>query len=185
MIVIVHGGPFSASPYQMFLAGRHYYLQAGYNLLIINYRGSIGYGKQLMHSLLGQIGVNDVHDCGELTLKAISHFSDRIDENKVGLTGGSHGGFLTGWLTGHPKYKDIWRASVTRNAVYDMNYMNAQTDIPDWIHACVFGEQIDLAQITKEQVATIYERSPISVVHNVQCPSCIMIGDVDLRVPPA
>lgn len=125
-------------------------MQMGYNLLIINYRGSIGYGRDTMNSLLGQIGINDVYDCGELTLKAISTFEDRIDANKIGLTGGSHGGFLTGWLSGHPKYKDIWAASVVRNAVFDMNYMNACTDIPDWIFACVFGQELDQSALTKE-----------------------------------
>lgn len=71
MIVIVHGGPFGASPYQMFLTARQYLLAQGYCLLIINFRGSIGYGGNMMSSLLGQIGVYDVEDCGNLTIKAL------------------------------------------------------------------------------------------------------------------
>merc|ERR1740123_2737165 len=96
-----------------------------------------------MDSLLGTIGVNDVEDCGELTLLAMKKFEDQIDSAKIGLTGGSHGGFLTGWLSGHPKYRDIWAASCVRNAVFDMNYMLSCTDIPDWIMACVFNEDLD------------------------------------------
>lgn len=107
-----------------------------------------------------------------------------VDPKKVAVTGGSHGGYLTGWLTGHPKYKDLWACSAVRNAVLDMNYMNASTDIPDWIQACVFNEPLDQSCLTTEQVKMIHERSPISVVHNVKAPMLIMVGEVDLRVPP-
>jgi len=92
-----------------------------------------------MDSLLGKIGINDVKDCGDLTLKALKDHAHVIDATKVVLTGGSHGGFLAGWLSGHPDYKEIWAASAVRNAVFDMNYMSAATDIPDWIAACVFN----------------------------------------------
>lgn len=118
-------------------------LAQGYSLLIINFRGSIGYGKNTMDSLLGQCGVNDVEDCGELTLKALKQFESIVDPAKVAVTGGSHGGFLTAWLCGHPTYKDLWACSAMRNAVLDMNYMNASTDIPDWIAACIFNKDLD------------------------------------------
>ena len=117
-----------------------------------------------MNSLLGNIGFNDVEDCGELTKLAIQKFSHIIDPLKIGLTGGSHGGYLTGWLIGHPTYKDIWAAAAVRNAVFDLNYMNASTDIPDWIYACVFNKELDQSVLTIEQVKKIYERSPVSVV---------------------
>jgi acylaminoacyl-peptidase len=111
-------------------------LMQGYCILAINYRGSTGYGEDSMNSLLGTIGVNDVEDCGELTLSALDKYSDVIDPARVGVEGGSHGGFLTGWLTGHPKYKHIWSAACLWNAVLNMSYMLAATDIPDWISGC-------------------------------------------------
>lgn len=43
----------------------------GYCLLIVNYRGSTGYGKDFLDSLPGHIGSRDVEDCGDLTLKAV------------------------------------------------------------------------------------------------------------------
>jgi acylaminoacyl-peptidase len=184
MVVIIHGGPFAASPYHMFLQMRQYLLAQGFCLLIVNYRGSLGYGADLMNTLLGNIGINDVDDCGRLTQLALSEFSDVVDPKKVALFGGSHGGFLTAWLAGHPKWCDMWACGVMRNAVLDMNYMSASTDIPDWIHACVFNKPLDQSTLTQEQVETIYQRSPISVVHNVKAPLLIQVGDVDLRVPP-
>jgi len=71
MLLIIHGGPFSASPYHMFLAGRQTLLLQGFCLLIVNFRGSIGYGEDSLNSLLGTIGVNDAQDCGNLTKKAL------------------------------------------------------------------------------------------------------------------
>ena len=66
------------------------------------------------------------------------------------MTGGSHGGFMTGWLCGHPDYKDLWAAAACRNAVFDMNYMSAATDIPDWIQACVFNKALDQSVLTSQ-----------------------------------
>lgn len=168
----------------MFLGSRHFLLAQGYCLLIVNFSGSIGYGRNMMNSLLGEIGVLDVKDCGDLTKMALHQFADVVDPSKVGLTGGSHGGFLTGWLLGHPAYRDLWAVAAVRNAVFDMNYMLSATDIPDWIAACVFNKELDLSQTSPEDVKTIHERSPISVVQNVKAPLLILVGEVDLRVPP-
>ena len=71
MLLLIHGGPFSQSPYQMFLAGRQLLLMQGFCLLIVNYRGSIGFGEASQNTLLGNIGDNDVADCGNLTKKAL------------------------------------------------------------------------------------------------------------------
>lgn len=71
LITIIHGGPFSASPQDMFLIQRNFLILQGYCLLIVNYRGTIGFGKDFLDSLLGHIGERDVEDCGDLTKKAV------------------------------------------------------------------------------------------------------------------
>ena len=137
-----------------------------------------------MNSLLGQIGIIDVEDCAELTKLAISKFPKVIDPKKIAAYGGSHGGFLSAWLIGHPKYKDLWATACIRNPVLDMNYMRSATDIPDWIDACVLNRKINLANVSTEDVKLIHDRSPISVVNNVTVPTLFLIGENDLRVPP-
>ena len=107
-----------------------------------------------------------------------------IDPKKVGVTGGSHGGFLTGHLIGHEEFKDIWGAAAVRNPVLDLSYMLSATDIPDWIYACGKNEEINFAAPTSEDRTLFFERSPISQVHNVKTPALFLIGDGDLRVPP-
>jgi len=101
-----------------------------------------------MDSLLGKIGINDVEDCAELTKLAINKFPTVIDPKRIAAYGGSHGGFLSAWLIGHPQYKDLWATACIRNPVLDMNYMRSATDIPDWIDACVFNRKLDLANVS-------------------------------------
>ncbi len=71
MIVIIHGGPFGASSFDMFTFLRAFFLMQGYTLLILNYRGSTGYGESFLNELLGEIGKKDVEDCIGLIKKAL------------------------------------------------------------------------------------------------------------------
>lgn len=139
-------------------------MMQGFTLLIVNFRGSIGFGEDNLNSLLGTIGVNDVEDCGNLTKLALEQFSDTIDPARLGVFGGSHGGFLTGHMIGHPEYKDMWKAASLWNPVLDMTYMVNSTDIPDWIFACCGSEEINFSTMTVEQKVNFFNRSPMAYV---------------------
>ena len=171
MLLVIHGGPFSASPYHLFLAGRHTLLMQGFCLLIVNYRGSIGYGEDCLNTLLGTIGENDAQDCGNLTKKALEQFSDIIDPERLGVFGGSHGGFLTGHMIGQPEFKDMWKAASLWNPVLDMTYMVNSTDIPDWIFACCGVEELDFNALTPERKVNFFNRSPMAYMQNVTTPA--------------
>eukprot|EP00347_Sterkiella_histriomuscorum_P007160 403350033 len=183
MIVILHGGPFGCSPQDMFLQMRTYFVLQGYQLLIVNYRGSTGYGEDFLNSLLGHIGERDIEDQGNLTKMALEKFADKIDLDRVGVYGGSHGGFSTGWQIGHPEFKHLYKAAVLWNPVLNMSYMYAATDIPDWIYACCLNKDLSY-QVTAEDNTVFFNRSPVSVAKNVTTPSLILIGQQDKRVPP-
>ena len=183
MYIIIHGGPFSRAPQDMFLQMRTFLLLQGYTLLVLNYRGSTGYGETFLNELLGHIGDKDVHDCGQLIKLAMDKFADIVDPAKVGVYGGSHGGFLTGWLIGHPDYKDLFKAACLWNPVINMSFMNSSTDIPDWIYACCFNRDNNY-QITAEENQVLFAKSPISVAKNVKTPALMIMGGSDKRVPP-
>lgn len=89
---------------------------------------------------------------------------------------------MTGWVCGHPVYKDIWKSGITWNGVMNMCEMHDSTDIPDWLFACTKGAKVDWP-LTAEDNALFYQRSPISVARNVKVPMLHIIGAKDARVP--
>lgn len=92
---------------------------------------------------------------------------------------------MTGWLVGHPEFKDLWAAAGLWNAVLDMTYMVQSTDIPDWIFACCQNKELEnFGAITVEDNKEFFLKSPISVIKNVRTPCIILVGDSDKRVPP-
>ena len=113
--------------------------------MIINYRGSTGYGEDFFNALISNVGVTDVDDCGHLIQKTLTEFPNEIDSKRVSVYGGSHGGFLIGHLIGHPEFKELFKAAAVRNPVLDFNYMLASTDIPDWIYGCCLNRDMDFA----------------------------------------
>lgn len=108
-----------------------------------------------------------------------------MDPKRVCVEGGSHGGFMAGWLIGHPEFKDMWAAAGIWNGVLDMSYMVQSTDIPDWIFACCSNKELDdFSILTADDNRTFFEKSPISQIRNVKTPALILVGDSDKRVPP-
>mmetsp|Transcript_26546 Transcript_26546/g.18829 ORF Transcript_26546/g.18829 Transcript_26546/m.18829 type:complete len:93 (+) Transcript_26546:1354-1632(+) len=90
---------------------------------------------------------------------ALEKHADILDKNKVCVEGGSHGGFLTAWLIGHPKYKHLWRAAVLWNAVLNMSYSIISSDIPDWVVACCQNKELTYG-ISAEDNTDFFNRSP-------------------------
>lgn len=101
----------------------------GYALLLVNFRGSIGAGQKSVEYLLGRVGKSDVSDCVLATKQALDKFC-WLDNNRIVLVGGSHGGFLVTHLSG--QYPDMFKAVVARNPVIDIASMSITSDIPDW-----------------------------------------------------
>ena len=185
MIVLPHGGPHSISstifmPEWAFLCG-----QAGYALLLVNYRGSVGFSQAAVENLPSHVGDLDVKD----VVNAVKHLADSglVDPDRLGVCGGSHGGFLTGHCIG--QYPDLFKAACMRNPVTNIASMVTATDIPDWcfIEVCGLGtyDWSKFVGPTKEQIAEMYEKSPIAHSHKVKTPTLVAIGLKDLRVPPS
>ena len=186
MIVLPHGGPHSVSTASFvpelggFLCG-----QAGYALLMVNYRGSIGFGQSAVEDLPSRIGDLDVLD----VVHAVNHIAKagQVDPQRLAICGGSHGGFLTGHCIG--QFPDLFKAACMRNPVTNIASMITSTDIPDWcaIEACGLG-QYDWNQFTgpsAEQLTEMYTKSPIAHAKNVKTPTLVALGTNDLRVPPS
>ncbi|KAL4526114.1 hypothetical protein Ndes2526B_g01069 [Nannochloris sp. 'desiccata'] len=181
-VLTPHGGPHTAYPAQYFMP-LSFLVASGYCVILVNYRGSTGFGESALQSLPGSIGTNDVADCMAALTAAIGH--GWADSTKVAAVGGSHGGFLSSHLVGqHP---DAFCAAVLRNPVCNISLMVHLSDIPDWCFIECYGSEKGREKAgsgpAAEDIEKMYQMSPISHVDKVKAPVLMMLGAVDRRVP--
>ncbi|XP_069141324.1 acylamino-acid-releasing enzyme-like isoform X1 [Argopecten irradians] len=179
LIVFPHGGPHSVftTSFMRYTAG---FSTCGFAVLMVNYRGSFGFGENNLRSLPGRIGDQDVKDVQAAAESVVQ--SGRVDGNKVAVFGGSHGGFLTTHLIG--QYPEFYKAGTCRNPVTNLTNMIGVTDIPDWVMVeC--GLPFDHTVVPNaEQLSQMFNKSPIAHIDKVKAPLQIMLGLNDRRVPP-
>jgi len=180
LIVWPHGGPHSTIT-ETFNRTAAYFCMAGFNVLFVNYRGSLGFSDEFTRVLLGNVGDMDVKDCVMAVEKCREVFPN-ISKDKIFLMGGSHGGFLVTHLAG--QYPDMFKGVVARNPVTNIASMCEVTDIPDWTYN-ESGLNYTWLNPEPDMYQEMYARSPIAHCRNIKAPVLLMIGKNDLRVPPS
>ncbi|CAB1449242.1 unnamed protein product [Pleuronectes platessa] len=180
LVVFIHGGPHSQFPaeWNCTTAGL---VKLGFAVLMVNYRGSTGFGQDSILSLIGHIGSQDVKDVQRAVLTALQ--SDlTLDPKRLAVIGGSHGGFLSCHLVG--QYPEFYRACAARNPVINAATLLGTSDIVDWRYTSV-GIQYSYDQIpTAEALALMLEKSPITHAAQIKAPVLLMLGGRDRRVSP-
>ncbi|XP_021265632.1 acylamino-acid-releasing enzyme-like isoform X1 [Numida meleagris] len=179
LVVMPHGGP-----HTVFSAGWMLYpatlCRLGFAVLLVNYRGSLGFGQDSVDSLPGNVGTQDVQDvqlCVERVLQ-----EELLDASQVALVGGSHGGFLACHLIG--QFPDTYRACVVRNPVVNIASMLTITDIPDWCLTEMGMPYVPNALPDPAHLTVMLQKSPMSYINQVRTPVLLMLGEDDRRVPP-
>ncbi|XP_076293755.1 acylamino-acid-releasing enzyme isoform X1 [Lasioglossum baleicum] len=199
LIISPHGGPHSNYANQ-FAMDHYLFVLSGFAMVQVNYRGSTGMGSKNVEYLLGKAGDADVKDCITATLEALRKYP-WLNPDQIGLTGGSHGGFLVAHLSG--QYPDLYKVVVARNPVIDIAAMFTISDIPDcrtalskeekikfhYDECCTetnypFDESKQVAEDGQvEMLVKMFTCSPIIHVGKVKAPTLLCLGTNDLRVP--
>ncbi|XP_042195485.1 acylamino-acid-releasing enzyme [Callorhinchus milii] len=180
LVVSPHGGPHSVFTAEWMLYPIAL-CKLGFAVLLVNYRGSSGFGQDNIYSLLGRIGSQDVKDV-QYSVEQVLKMK-LADPSKVFVTGGSHGGFLASHLVG--QYPNFYKACATLNPVINIVSMLATTDIPDWC-TVEAGFNYTVGQIpTPPILEAMLKKSPISHASQIKTPLLILLGEKDKRVPPS
>ncbi len=171
MILQIHGGPHGMYANHMM---HEFQLMAarGYVVVYCNPRGSSGYGEAFTtytHKAWGEKDMPDV-------MAAVEHVISQgyVDENRLGITGGSYGGYMTLWMIGHT---DRFKAAVTQRCVSNLHSFYGTSDI-----GFTFGEY-EFGGTPWEQRELLMKYSPISYVENMTTPLLIVHSEQDFRCP--
>ncbi|XP_049609546.1 S9 family peptidase [Syngnathus scovelli] len=180
LVVFIHGGPNSqfAAEWNTTTAGL---VSLGFAVLMVNYRGSTGFGQDNILSLIGHIGSQDVKDVQRAVLAALQSHTT-LDPNRVAVIGGSHGGFLSCHLVA--QYPEFYRACIARNPVINAATLLGTSDIVDWRYTCVGSHYSYNQTPTAEALAAMLAQSPIIHVAQIKAPVLLMLGGKDRRVSP-
>jgi dipeptidyl aminopeptidase/acylaminoacyl peptidase len=135
-ILEIHGGPLVQ--YGNYFMHEFYYLAAhGYVVYFCNPRGSQGYGEEHAKAISNNWGTADYEDL--MAWADLVGKKPYIDRERMGVTGGSYGGYMTNWIIAHT---DRFKAAVTQRCVSNLISMWGSSDF-NWVFQEVFGENTD------------------------------------------
>ena len=170
-LVYIHGGPHAMYGAENLFFEYQVLAAAGYCVIYPNPRGSKGYGEAWTKALKGNWAVPAMQD----VMAGIDH-AIRLkwaDPDKLGIIGGSYGGYLTGWIIGQT---NRFKAAIPERGVYDLVSMAGTTDFP-WRDKDYFDAT------TTSDTAVYREQSPLTYADSVVTPTMIIHSEGDLRCP--
>ena len=171
LILEIHGGPHA-------MYGNSYFNEfqilaaQGFAVLYTNPRGSHGYGQTFVDAVRGDYGGNDYRDLMAAVDYALVHF-DFIDQARLGVTGGSYGGFMTNWIVGHTKR---FKAAVTQRSIANWISFYGVSDIGYY-----FTDWQIFAGL--EDIDKLWHHSPLKYVSAIETPLLILHAENDYRCP--
>ncbi|WP_435843841.1 S9 family peptidase [Streptomyces fructofermentans] len=169
----IHGGP-TWHDSDSFAAGPAAWVDHGYAVVRVNYRGSTGYGREWTDALKHRVGLIELEDIAAVREWAVS--SGLADPDRLILTGGSWGGYLT--LLGLGMQPEAWALGIAAVPVAD--YVTAYHDEMEALKAM----DRTLLGGTPEEVPERFEASsPLTYVDAVKAPVYISAGVNDPRCP--
>ena len=175
-VLLIHGGPqgawldqwHSRWNYQMFAAN-------GFALVIVNPRGSTGYGQRFVDDVSKGWGGKVYTDLMNGLDAALARYA-WMDRSRLGAAGGSFGGYMVDWIAGH---STRFKALVSHAGPFNLENMNTATEelwFPEWEYGGDFWNPVAM----REQYR-VY--SPHLYAKNFKTPTLVTGGELDFRVP--
>jgi dipeptidyl aminopeptidase/acylaminoacyl peptidase len=175
-VLTIHGGPFTQYG-TGFFDEVQVYAGGGYVVLYSNPRGGSGYSEEHGRAIRGPLndagpgwGTRDYEDVTAVVDTALEKF-DFIDPERLGVIGGSYGGFMTSWIIGHT---NRFKAAVSERAVNNLVSMFGSSDL-FWVFERQFGGPM------WENIDAYLERSPSTYAQQIETPVLVLHSEQDLR----
>ncbi|MUK01103.1 alpha/beta fold hydrolase [Vibrio cholerae] len=168
VLLVIHGGPFASYGWGYFDEAQ-VYAAAGYAVLLCNPRGAAGYGQAHGRVIKEAMGTVDLDDVLAYLDGALAEF-DVMDDERLGVMGGSYGGYLTAWTIAHDHR---FRAAIVERGYLDPPSFVGSSDI-GWF----FSEEY-----TGTDPALVEEQNPFAKIGDVRTPAFVIHSEEDLRCP--
>jgi dipeptidyl aminopeptidase/acylaminoacyl peptidase len=167
LILSIHGGPHGMFGWA-FNPTFQVYAARGYAVLFLNPRGSTGYGQRFSDGTLNEWGGGDYRDLMAGVDDVLRRYS-WIDGDRLGVTGGSYGGFMTNWIiTQTPRF----RAAVAAASVSNLISFYSTSLYQDLVHAEFNGFPWDNYDL-------LWQWSPLRYARQAQTPTMFIHGELD------
>jgi len=170
-ILEIHGGP-QVQYGNFFMHEFYYFASKGYVVYFCNPRGGRGYGEEHTKAIRGAWGSADYDDlmCWTDYVEKLPY----IDKERMGVTGGSYGGYMTVWIIGHTQR---FKAAVSQRCVSNFLSMWGSSDF-NW----AFQHELCARQPFFD-FEKFWKMSPIAYIGNAKTPTKVIHNEFDLRCP--
>ncbi len=168
-VLEIHGGPKTASG-SVFFHEYQCLASDGYFVLYSNPRGSDGRGEAYA-DITEVFGKDDFDDLMEFTDEALKRYPE-IDAAKIGICGGSYGGFMCNWMVGHT---NRYAAAVSQRSISNYLTKCLYTDIG------YYANRLQMGAYPWEDFHKVWEMSPLSAAANARTPLLLLQSDEDYR----
>jgi dipeptidyl aminopeptidase/acylaminoacyl peptidase len=168
VLLNIHGGPFAQYGWGLFDEAQ-VYAGAGYAVVMCNPRGSAGYGRTHGTAVRHAFGTVDADDVLAFLDHVLGNESLRLDPERVGVMGGSYGGYMTALLTTRT---DRFVAAVVERGYLDPETFSGASDI-GWFFPWQYHGTVE----------NMREQAPMTHVANVTTPTLVIHSEADWRCP--
>lgn len=175
-ILYIHGGPHLMYAHVLFHEYQALAAQ-GYAVLYPNPRGSKGYGEAWTSAIRGNWGEPAQADCLACVDYAVGQ--GWADNERLGVAGGSYGGYLTGWIAGH---SNRFRVAVAERGVFNLVSMAGTCDFV-WRDGTNDGDAGYFRADTTANTDEYRRNSPLTYADTIHTPLLIVHSEGDLRCP--